>query len=213
MDIPVIIAQARQEVGTSAARRLRKQGHVPAVIYGRGAENINLTLDSRSFERLLASHTFVLAVEYDGEPVNVQVKAIQYDHLGDRIIHADLTRISLTDMIHISVAIEVHGQPKGMEDGGVLDMLLHEVNVACLPMAVPSGLRVEVEHLGIGDSLTLGEIALPDGVSLVDDAETPVIVILAPARDEEEETAEEAADSLEPEVIGERPQQEDDDEG
>ena len=133
-DIPVIKAQPRQDVGTAAARRLRKQGQIPAVIYGRGAENINLTLDSRIFERLLASHSFVLAVEYEGRPVNVQVKAIQYDHLGDHIIHADLTRISLTDMIQISVPIETHGQSQGVEDGGVLDMLLHEVNVNCLPM-------------------------------------------------------------------------------
>ncbi len=211
MDIPVIQAQSRPAVGTAAACRLRKQGQLPAVIYGRGAENVNLTLDSRNFERLLVAHSFVLAVEYDGQSVNVQVKAIQYDHLGDHIIHADLTRISLTDMIHISVPVDVHGQPQGVEDGGVLDMLLHEVNVSCLPMAVPSSLRVEVAHLGIGDTVTLGEIALPDGVSLVDDAETPVIVILAPAREEEEE-AEEGVESMEPEVIGEKPRQDDDEE-
>jgi len=210
MDIPVIQAQDRQAVGTSAARRMRKQGQLPAVIYGRGQENVNLTLDSRSFERLLLAHSFILAVEHGGQSVNVQVKAIQYDHLGDHVIHADLTRISLTDTVSISVPLDVHGQAQGVEDGGILDTLLYEVNVSCLPTAVPSKLRVEVAQLGIGDTLTLADITLPEGVELVDDAQTPVIVILAPARDEDEEL-EEGAESLEPEVIGEKPQQDDED--
>lgn len=190
-------------------RRLRKQGLVPAVVYGRGEPNVLLSLRRDDVEKLLHDRSFVVQVRWDGRDESAQVKEIQYDALGDDIVHVDLQRISLTEVITMLVPIEPHGEAEGVKAGGMLAVQLHAVQVECLPTAVPEKLRVEVAALQIGDDLRVSDLVLPEGVRATEDPDTVVVIVAPPAEVEEEEPeglAEEAG--AEPEVIGRAAEQE-----
>ena len=209
MDIAELEARPREGRGMRPCRRLRKQGLVPAVVYGRGEPNVLLSLRRDDVEKLLHDHSFIVQVRWDGRDESAQVKEIQYDALGDDIIHVDLQRISLTEVITVLVSIEPHGEAEGVKAGGVLAVQLHEVEVECLPTAVPEKLRVEVAALQIGDDLRVGDLVLPEGVRATEDPDTVVVIVAPPAEVEEEEPeglAEEAG--AEPEVIGRAAEQE-----
>jgi len=208
MDIGEVAAQLRQERGTRACGRLRRQGFVPGVLYGGGGPPVNLSLDLEQIEGLIQAHTFIIRVTWDGQSENVQIKAAQFDALGDHIIHVDLTRISLTEMITVSVPVLMHGEPAAVADGGVLEQLLHEIQVDCLPTAVPEQIRVEVGELALHERLTLGDIVFPDGVRPTADPETPVVVVASATEEVEEEEALEALEAAAPEVIGREAEQE-----
>ena len=203
MDIAEIQAELRVVRGTRPCNRLRKQGLVPAVLYGRGGENVDLTIKRKEIETHLAARNFVLKVSWDGRSEHAQVKDIQYDHLGDHIIHVDLVRISLSETVTVSVPVETHGEPVGVLDGGVLELLLFEIEVECLPAAIPDSIRIEVAELGLRDTRTLGDVAFPANVRPTAKPETPVVVVAPPTEEvEEEEAALEDPAAAEPEVIG-----------
>ncbi|NLW49385.1 MAG: 50S ribosomal protein L25 [Candidatus Brocadiaceae bacterium] len=203
MDIAQLQAQPRDASGLRGCRRLRKQGLVPAVVYGRGEPNAMLSVRRGDVEKLLAEHSLIVQVLWDGHEENTQVREIQFDALGDHILHVDLQRISLTEVIVVRVPIEVHGEAAGVKAGGVLDVQLHEVEVECMPTAVPEKLRAEVAALEIGDDIRVSDLKLPDGVKVIDDADA-VVVAVAPPADLEEKEAEGLGEetSAEPEVIG-----------
>ncbi|MHC4592923.1 MAG: 50S ribosomal protein L25 [Planctomycetota bacterium] len=131
------------------------------------------------------------------------MRDLQYDPLGDHVIHVDLARISLSETVTVSVPIETHGEAAGVAEGGVLDLQLHELEVECLPTAIPEKLRVEVAELGIGEHLRVGDIQLPEGVTPAADVEAVVVAVTPPVEIEEEEAEELAEEAItEPEVIG-----------
>jgi len=209
MDIAELEARPREARGMRPCRRLRKQGLVPAVVYGRGEPNVLLSLRRDDVEKLLHDRSFVVQVRWDGRDESAQVKEIQYDALGDDIVHVDLQRISLTEVITMLVPIEPHGEAEGVKAGGMLAVQLHQVQVECLPTAVPEKLRVEVAALQIGDDLRVRDLVLPEGVRATEDPDTVVVIVAPPAEVEEEEPeglAEEAG--AEPEVIGRAAEQE-----
>ena len=151
MDIAEIQASPREANGSRACGRLRRQGLVPAVLYGHGDSNVDLSLSRDEIEGLIQSHTSVLQVAWDGQSDAAQVREVQYDALGDRIMHVDFMRISLTETITVSVPVEVHGEAVGLAAGGVQELRLHEIEVECLPGNIPADIEVSVLELGIGD--------------------------------------------------------------
>ncbi len=201
MDIAQIEARPREARGTRACRRLRRQELVPAVLYGRGQPGVLLTLREGDVEHLAADRTFIVQVNWNGQQENAQIRELQYDALQDHITHVDLVRISLTETITVAVPLEPRGEAPGVAEGGVLELVMHELEVECLPTAVPEEIRIEVGKLEIGDNLTVADLTLPEGVSAVAEPDTVVITVVPPAELEEEEEGEEAL--LEPEVIGE----------
>jgi len=204
MDIMKLEAQIREAHGSRACRHLRKKDVVPAVLYGRNEPNVMLTLDRKSTESLLEEHTYIASIGWDGHEENAQIRAVQYDALGDTILHVDLMRISLTEVITVSVPLETHGQAAGIEEGGVLDIVLHELQVECLPTAIPEEIRVEVSELDIGDDLRISDLPFPEGVRPLDDPDT-VVVVVTPPQEIEEEAEEALGVEAEPEVIGRQP--------
>jgi large subunit ribosomal protein L25 len=211
MDVAEIQAELRAVRGTRPCKRLRKQGLVPAILYGHGGDNVALTLNRKEIEKHLADHNFILRVKWDGQSQHAQIKDIQHDHLGDHIIHVDLVRISLREIVNVSVPVETHGQPVGVGDGGVLELLMFEIEIECLPTAIPQSIRVEVAELGLHDSLTVGDIRFPDGVRPTAEPETPVVVVVAPTEEVEEEEAV-AEPAAGPEVIGRVAEEEEEEE-
>ncbi len=204
MDIAEVQASPREAGSSSVARRLRKQALVPAVLYGRKQGNVLLSLHRDEIEKLIHAHTAIVQVIWDGQSDSTQIRDVQYDALGDHVLHVDFLRISLTELVTVSVPVETHGDAPGVAAGGLLELRLHELEVTCLPTAIPERLRVEVGMLEIADDLRVGQVEFPEGVTPTADADAVVVVVSPPVGEEEEEEEEgllgEAA--AEPEVIG-----------
>jgi large subunit ribosomal protein L25 len=207
MEIVEIQAESRPAAGRRVCRRLRREGKLPAVLYGRGEDNVMLTLDQLEMEHLISSHTFVARVSWDGRSEDVQIKDFQYDALGDHLLHVDFVRISLTEKLTVAVPIETEGDPVGVEAGGVLTQELYELEIECLPTNIPDQLVIQIGHLEINDTARVEEIELPEGVTTEVDPDTVVVVVAPPVEEEEEEEMPE--DILaEPELIGREAEEE-----
>ena len=201
MDIAEISARPREEVGRQASRRLRRTDLVPAILYGRNEPNVTLAIERGVVEHLIHEHAYIVRVAWDGQQENVQIRDIQYDALGDCILHVDLVRISLTETVRVAVPIEMHGEAAGVKEGGVLELLLHEIEVECFPTAIPENIRVDVSGLNIGDDLRVLDLPLPQEVQSVHESNAVVLLVARPSEVAEEEETEEQA-LAEPEVIG-----------
>ncbi len=182
-------AQVRESAGKGVGRKLRAAGRIPAVLYGRGKPSVSLSLDPRLLDKLLATseagiNTLIdLAVDgrTDLSGKVVLVKELQRHPVKGSLVHADLYEVDLTQTIEVSVPLHVVGTPRGVAlDGGILDQALRELEIECLPRAIPDQIDVDVSDLGIGDSLHVRDIKLPEGVVLKSDPELSVLSVVAP---------------------------------
>jgi len=201
----VLKAEKRSDSGTRAARKIRKQGFIPAIIYGHKKESVSVTLNRHDLALELQHHHRLLDLDVEGKRESCLVKEVQYDYLGEEIIHVDLARVNVDERVTVSVALELRGTPVGVsEGGGVLNQLLNEIELECVVVNIPENIRVVIHDLQIGDSVTAGELELPEGAVLQTPAESPVVMVQAAIEVPEEEEAEvvEEAAGIEPEVIG-----------
>ena len=203
----VLKAKRRDQVGTRAARRLREKGDIPAILYGHGEEVVALTLQEHDVEMAVQHGERMLEVDLEGESHNALIKEIQYDTFEHEILHVDLTRVNLDERVEVTVPITLRGTPAGAEEGGVLRQNAVEVEVECVVTAIPEEIRVNVNELKIGDSIQIGDLELPEGARLLSDPDMPVCSVSVIA-EEEEEAVEGEAEGAEPEVIGEKPAEE-----
>ena len=191
-----LVAEVREAKGKGAARKLRAAGRIPAVLYGKGKESRSLTLDPAALERLLrasdAGMNTLIDLRVDGGEASQQVvlvKELQRDPVRGVPLHADLYQVDLQASIEVSVPIHLVGRPQGVElADGILDHSLRELEIACLPRAIPESFDVDVSALEIGDSIHVRDLALPQGVELRSDPDLSVASVMA-ARVVEEETA------------------------
>jgi large subunit ribosomal protein L25 len=181
----------RIKLGSREARRLRRQGLVPGVLYGRSAP-VAIAIGERELRSALTgaggTHA-VLDVAIDGGSEHSAIlKEFQRDRVRGTITHVDLQEVRLDRPIHSAVAVVLVGDPAGVKEGGVLSQVTNEVNVEALPLEIPQHLEVDVSGMRIGDSLRLSELAVPAGVTLLDDpAETVLATVTMPTRVEEPE--------------------------
>lgn len=193
----------RETIG-KANRRLASENRIPAVLYGPGREPMSVALDRHDFELFLAHHaagaTIVdLQIEGQKKPVSAMIREVQRSSVKGNVLHVDFLEISMDKPVHASVALTLVNDPEGVKAGGVLTVNLHEVNLEMKPQDMPEAIEADVSGLQIGDSLHLGEVPLPKGVTLLDDPEAIVASVQAPRAEVEEPVLEEAA---EPELVG-----------
>lgn len=176
--------------GKGVARKLRQQGLIPAILYGEG-EPVPLTVDPRSLLRVLGTTVgenviLNLTIGDGGEQSQkAMVKAVQRDPVTGAILHADLLAISMERPIEVGVPVELSGIAAGVKDkGGILRQILREVEVRCLPGAIPDKILLEVSQLDIGDALHVKDLSIPSRVELLTDPEQVVVTVLAPAVEE-----------------------------
>ena len=208
----------RTDGGKGVARKLRQGGRIPAVYYGRGEEPIPLVVGLKELQEVIdraeGSNVIVdLKVEGDsGSDRKALIREIQRDPVAGSILHLDLQHISLTERIVVEVPIVLIGTPIGVKDGGgILEHLLREVEVECLPTDIPSKLEVEVSGLNIGDSLHVSDIKA-DRVVIKTDAERAIAAVVPPTILEEVKPAEEAVPA-EPELVKEKKAEDEEAEG
>lgn len=181
----VLQATPREEKGKNAARRVRAAGRIPAAVYGVGLDAIPVSVNARDVGVILRSDAgrhaiFTLAIEgHDSSPVKIHL--MDLDPVTNKLIHMDLMRISLTEKTQVSVPLEFVGEPLGVkEDGGMVEVHLHEVDVECLPRDIPASLQVDVSALAIGDRLTVADIPVDeDVITIVTDADHLVLAVTA----------------------------------
>ncbi|HVA19139.1 MAG TPA: 50S ribosomal protein L25 [Solirubrobacteraceae bacterium] len=171
--------------GSRAVRRLRRSGRVPGVLYGHGGEAVGFDADARELRLALASTGAVLDLSVDGgKATPVVLKETQRDPVRGETIHVDLLRVRLDEAIHAVVPLELTGteDAPGVKEGGVLEQITRELNVEALPTAIPESIVHDVSEMVIGDTLLLTVVAVPEGVTLLDDLEETVLVTLSPPR-------------------------------
>jgi large subunit ribosomal protein L25 len=201
-------ASLRDETGKGVARRLRREGKIPAVVYGRGEETRALTLDAHDFEMLVKEHaldTTLVDLEIAGEgrkkssTVQTLVVEVQAHPFRPEILHVDFQHIHAGERVRVEVPIRLQGTPEGVREGGVLQHIMHVIELECAVESIPESFDVDVTALDIGDSIHVSELEVPEGVDLLPDPERTICTVAAPTileLPEEEEEVEE------PELVG-----------
>ncbi len=193
---------SREAAGSRAVRRLRRSGRVPGVLYGGGSEPLGFDADERELRHALAGSGAVLDLSVDGaKPTPVVLKEAQRHPVRGETTHVDLLRVNLNEAIHAVVPLELTGidDAPGVKEGGVLEQITRELGVEALPTAIPESIVHDVSEMQIGETILLDALAVPDGVTLLDDLEETVIATLSPPR-LQSETADEI--EAETELVG-----------
>lgn len=175
-----IQAEKREAIGTSASKRLRRSGIVPGVVYGSNQREYPVQLNAKALGDVLrrqASRNFLVNLEIEGAQEKTKlaiVQDVQRDPLNGKLIHVDFRAVSENETIHAVVPIKFHGEPIGVKSGGLLQQLVRDLEVHCRPMDLPEAIVNDVDHLGVGDSLKVSELNLPEGVITKMDGEVLV---------------------------------------
>jgi large subunit ribosomal protein L25 len=192
--------EIRRDLGKHNTRRLRRAGRVPAVLYGHGKENVCLAVPTEPLDALV-QHGNRLVTLTGALSESAFLREVQWDVWGTHVVHVDFTRISEHEKVEVQVAVELRGEAPGVKEGGVVEHLVHEVEIECPASAIPEKLNVNINHLKLHDSITLAELELPEGATVLRDPATVVVQCVEPVEVPEEELVE--AEAGEPEVIGE----------
>lgn len=207
-----IIAQKRTTTGKTS-HRLASQSLIPAVIYGAGREAQSIALDRHEFELFLQHHEGTaglveLKIEGESAPVKAMLKQVQTSPIKGNVLHVDFFAVRMDQKVQTPVGLHFIGDAVGVRAGGVFLHELREVTVEALPGSLPEFLEIDITELDMGDSLHVSDIVVPDGVEIIDDADSIVGSITVPTAEPSEEELAAAAEEVQPEVIGESPDEE-----
>jgi len=206
----VVKSEKRQGLGSNASRRLRAQGFVPAVLYGEAMESAALVLNKKDIVqimRLESGENTIFQVAVDADAYDVMIKELQIDPATDELLHVDLIRISMDKPIKVTVPVVHRGEPVGVKtEGGFIDFVTREVEVECLPRDIPESLSIDISELHVNQALKVQGMDVPEGVKIMTDPGTVLLLISLPHKEEEfpgEKPEEEvvAEEATEPEVI------------
>ena len=209
--MPDMIVASREATGKEIAKKLRFAGKLPAVLYGEGKPAVSLTVDEKSLLAILKSRQGLRSIinfelEGSGKKRFVMVKDYQLNALTGRLTHADFIRIDMAKAVRVKVPVHTHGEAAGVkQQGGVFELLLHEVEVECLPADIPEEIKLDISALMINDSIRLADLKLDEKVKLIaHDNHQPLCHVTAPRAEEEVAAVVapvEGATATEPEVI------------
>lgn len=197
METAKLTAQHRDATGKGAARSIRREGRIPGILYGSGIDNIKLSVDTSELERMFNSPQYsrgLINLRIKGDkPYNktVMVKELQADPTKDHVLHLDLIEIRMDQKISTMVFVNTVGDPKGVEEGGILQIIRRELEVYCLPANIPEQIDIDVSGMEIGDSFHVSEIQVEGDVEIPYDADFTVVTLVSPKMEAEEEPGEE----------------------
>jgi large subunit ribosomal protein L25 len=198
---PTLTADERSERGTRAAKRLRREGFVPGVVYGgKDGESTSFKIGARELRQVLVDGSALIDLEVGGKTRPVIVKDQQLHPVRDELLHIDLLEVRLDEKIQTQVTVHVEGSEEapGIKEGGVLEQVTHQLNIEALPTAIPDNIVVDASGMEIAATMHLSEIPAPEGVTFLDDPEETIIAtIVVPTEVEEPEIEEET------ELVGE----------
>ncbi|MDD5006205.1 MAG: 50S ribosomal protein L25 [Candidatus Omnitrophica bacterium] len=204
----------REEVGKNKVNALRRTGFVPAVVYGEGAKSIAIKIDRSQLIKFIHTHhgveNMIITLRFAGkekskdhqEEKSVLIKEMQFHPVQENILHVDFNEISLTKAIVIKVPVRPKGEAIGVkQEGGVLTHVLWELEVECLPTAIPEKVEVDISNMKIGDTIQVKDLTVPEGAKVLTTQDTIVFTLMAPKKEEIVTEVPEGAAPTEPEVI------------
>ncbi len=209
MEIVDLNANVRRETGKKGAKGCRKMGLLPGVLYGKDNQSVSLSVNPKDLSRVLHTHAGANAIirltvaGSESEPMTVVVKDLQIDPMKETMQHVDFCSISLDETIRTTVPFQLVGESPGVKQGGILEHSLWELEIETLPLNIPDYIDVDISGLQMGDSLSVADLILPDGVTVLTDWDAAVVSIASPRVEEVVEAA--AAPEIEgaePEVVG-----------
>tara|TARA_Y100000758_G_scaffold175480_1_gene124802 strand:+ start:1518 stop:2183 length:666 start_codon:yes stop_codon:yes gene_type:complete len=209
--------EIRDDRGTKNARRLRQSGKTPAILYGHGKENVAIAIDSSSLEAILRRGQRLIELA-GAVNENAFVRDVQWDTYGVNLLHMDLTRVREDDTVEIDVSIELRGTAPGVSSGGVVSQAIYSITLECPVMEIPEKLEVNINELQLEEIITVADIEIPANCTLISDPGTLAVQCVVRMEDEEEVEGDdvegtedgEQVVSSEPELIGGRPEDDDD---
>ena len=190
-------AEARDRAGKGASRALRRDGRVPAVVYGEKKEPLSIHVEEKLLSKLLSTGHFmntVVMIDFEGKPHRTLPKAIDFHPVSSRPIHVDFLRIGEHTKVHVAIPLRFDNEEAspGLKRGGVLNAVIHELEIECDAASIPNEIHIPLDGMEIGDSIHISQVKLPDGVTPWNDEEDfTVATIVAPSamKAEEEEAA------------------------
>lgn len=198
----VLKAEIRERTGSKDAVRLRRAGRIPVIVYGHKKEPVAISVNEHAFVEGLHQGNRLMDVQIGSKKEKTIVKDVQYDHLGKDIVHADLMRVDVREMVKVGVPIELKGTAKGTHEGGIIEEHVDHLEIECRVTDIPESIVVSVKEIGVGDALHAGDIELGKGIKLVSSPDTLLATChLVAAAKTTEELEEEAP--VAPEVITE----------
>jgi large subunit ribosomal protein L25 len=205
----VITTEKRDAFGKNASYRIRRSGHIPAILYGEGRDNMPLVLAKKDVIRILKSElglNTLFKITFGAEERDVMIKDVQIDPISDEVLHADLIQIDMSKTIRVAVPVELVGEAVGVKtEGGFIDFMTRELTVECLPALIPEHFAVDVTGLHLHQSVKAGDVVRPEGIKLITDPGVVIALVQMPAEEKAEVAAavEETAEAApaEPEVI------------
>jgi large subunit ribosomal protein L25 len=213
MDNVSIVVQKRDVTGTRAAKRMRKEGLIPGVIYGHGKEAVLIAVEPHALREALTTDAgthAVLNVTFEGQKRSHHaiVKDMTLDRVKSTVIHVDLQEIRLDETIETTVAVHFEGEAKGVKAGGMLDESTREVTVKGVVTAIPEHLVLDISELDMNETLKVSDLVVPEGIEIMADADEVLCSVLPPRKVEEEavegEEGAEAVAGAEPELVGKK---------
>ena len=193
----------RVRMGKSGARAIRKEGNVPAILYGKGEEPLALVINPGDLKQALlteAGENTLLEIVVENESEKIKklslLREIQYDYITSKPIHFDFQTLDVKKKIAVNVPVVITGRSKGVKEGGILEEILREISVECLPTDIPNSYEVDVTELEIGDSIHVNTLEITEGVQILNDDDETIVTVLAP-RLEVTTTEEEEEEELE----------------
>ncbi len=181
----------RKRMGKSGAREIRKEGNVPAVLYGKGTQTISLVINPSELKTALsteAGENTLLEIKLkEGEeklPKLSLLRDIQYDYLTNKPIHFDFQALDMNKKITVDVPVHIEGRAKGVKEGGILEEILREISVDCLPVDIPNSFTIDVTELDVGHSIHVSALEEQEGVTILHEPEETIVTILAPKIEE-----------------------------
>src|SRR5579862_2260417 len=209
LETNVLEAQTREPGSKNHAKRVRRDGKIPAVVYGAGKDSRPITVDPRVVTRILNSetgHNTIFDLAMNGEKTKAMIVDWQYEPIKGRLLHIDVKRIALDKVLRVSVPIELTGEAAGVkQEGGILEQMLREVEIECLPTDIPSHIDVDVSHLTFGKVLRVSDLPHLEKIKFLTDENQPVAHVTSVKEEvvatPEAAAADAAAAPAEPEVI------------
>jgi large subunit ribosomal protein L25 len=178
-----LAVQARTTTGSRAAKKVRKLGLIPGVIYGHKEAVVPVSVPAKELHHaIVVQHARTLEIGLNGKNETVLIRELQWDHLGKEMVHVDFWRISKDEKVKVVVPVELRGTPK-TTGGGVLDQPFHALHIECLATAIPESIRIEITGLLLGSPVHVRDLKLPEGVKVLESPESVVVQLKLPGQE------------------------------
>jgi large subunit ribosomal protein L25 len=199
--------ERREATGKEVAKKLRREGRVPAVVYGGHREPVAITVDRKSISELIqkSDHgvrsVFLLQMKGTDQQRHAMIKEVTIDPISRKMMHIDFQRVVMDETVRVTVPVHLNGTAIGVKEGGILDWQVRDIHIECLPNAIPDSIEVDVAPLGVHEYCRVKDLKLAEGVKVLDDPERVVVGVTHARAEVVEPTAEVAVAPVEPELI------------